>query len=108
MKTIALILTIILFFGLAFNAMAGEKHHTQTTTNYANIKGVASAISAAQCSFDNGSSSLQLCGAVGYYENQEAVTFGIGKKYKSFLLNGTISTESGQTAVGVGLNWKIK
>ncbi len=110
MKTFALVMVIALFFTLSFNAMAGEKHHNQLTTNnyQTSIKGVALAISAAQCSFDNGSSSLQLCGAVGYYENQEAVTFGIGKKYKSFLLNGTISTESGQTAIGVGLNWKLK
>jgi len=76
--------------------------------NPKNYTGVASAISAAQCHFDGGSFDLQLCGAVGYSDNQEAFTFGIGKKYKDFLINGTVSIEDNKARYGVGLNWKIK
>jgi hypothetical protein len=111
------VLSAILFF--AFNmAWADEKKHKSTTkiTNVTEVttinnystKGIASAISAAQCHFDGGSFDLQLCGAVGYSDNQEAFTFGIGKKYKDFLINGTVSVEDNKARYGVGLNWKIK
>lgn len=99
----------LFFLTLGF-AYADNNHHheTETVNNYYSEKGIASAISAAQCHFDGGSFDLQLCGSVGYSDNQEAFTFGIGKKYKDFLINGTVSIEDNKARYGVGLNWKIK
>ncbi len=97
---------------LANAAYAGNPHavviQEGSTNNYYDRKGIASAISAAQCHFDNGSFHLQLCAGAGYSGNQEAATFGIAKKYKDFLINGTITTEDNHTTVGFGLNWKVK
>jgi hypothetical protein len=113
MRTTILIFLAIL---LANTAYADNKHHKHiviekapaVTNIYTNIQGVASAISASQCHFDGGSFDLQLCAGAGYSDNQEAVTFGIGKKYKDFLINGTITSEDSHTTFGIGLNWKVK
>ena len=103
----ALMILGIILFG---NAYAGDPHHIEQKTIIIQpeIEGIASAISAAQCHFDNGSFHLQLCAGAGYSDNQEAATFGIAKKYKDFLLNGTITTEDNHTTFGFGLNWKVK
>ncbi len=96
---------------LANPAYADDPHYQEApreTIVYTDSQGIASAISAAQCHFDNGSFHLQLCGGAGYSDNQEAATFGIAKKYKDFLINGTITTEDNHTTFGFGLNWKVK
>jgi len=108
MKWLSLGMTIVLFISLITNAVADDPHHEKVTNNYYNVNGVASAISAAQCHFDNGSFHLQLCAGAGYSDNQEAATFGIAKKYKDFLINGTITSEDNHTSFGFGLNWKVK
>lgn len=109
MKFTLLILLAIL---LANPAYADDPHRYQEapreTIVHLDSQGIASAISAAQCHFDNGSFHLQLCAGAGYSDNQEAATFGIAKKYKDFLLNGTITTEDNHTTFGFGLNWKVK
>jgi len=106
----AFIIWILIMLALSFidTTMADDPHHEKATNNYYNVKGVASAISASQCHFDNGSFHLQLCAGAGYTDSQEAVTFGIGKKYKDLLLNGTISSEDNRTYFGIGANWKVK
>ena len=106
-----MIIPILLALLLANTAYADNRHHNITNNYYTsdgNVIGVASAISAAQCHFDNGSFHLQLCAGAGYSDNQEAATFGIAKKYKDFLINGTITTEDNHTSFGFGLNWKVK
>jgi len=107
--------TIMMIIGLSIlllsNTMADDPHGAikeTVTNNYYDSKGIASAISAAQCHFDNGSFHLQLCAGAGYTDNQEAATFGIAKKYKDFLINGTITSEDNHTSFGFGLNWKVK
>ena len=108
MKLMIPILSIL----LANPAYADDPHSYQEapreTIVYTDSQGIASAISAAQCHFDNGSFHLQLCAGAGYSDNQEAATFGIAKKYKDFLLNGTVTTEDNHTTFGFGLNWKVK
>ena len=112
MKWFSLGLLIILFIALFADAMASESHHGSVTNNYYSSSGdkysTAGPISAAQCHFDNGSFHLQLCAGAGYSNNQEAATFGIAKKYKDFLINGTITSEDNHTTFGFGLNWKVK
>ena len=106
-----LIIVIGIFVAIFSNVlMASESHHSRQTivNNYTSTEGIASAISAAQCHFDGGSYDLQLCGGVGFSNGNQAATFGVGKKYKDFLLNGTITTEDNETSVGIGMNWKIK
>ncbi|MCK5236071.1 MAG: hypothetical protein KAR06_03715 [Deltaproteobacteria bacterium] len=93
---------------LASPVLADDRHHYSTTNVYTDSKGIASAISAAQCNFDNSSNALQICAAMGFSDGNQAQTAGIAKKYKGFLLNGTVSTESGQTRYGVGLTIKVK
>ena len=106
--------SILIFLAilLADTAYADDPHGVVieygAPTNIYSTEGIASAISAAQCHFDNGSFHLQLCAGAGYSDNQEAATFGIAKKYKDFLLNGTITTEDNHTTFGFGLNWKVK
>lgn len=72
------------------------------------VRGVASAISAAQCHFDGGSFDLQLCGGYGNAFGQDAYTFGAGQKVGDFLLNFTETTENGKSSHGFGVNWKVK
>jgi len=113
MKMVSLIMILgILIILFGNGAFAGDPHgaviEKSPTNNYYTSEGVASAISAANCSFDSSTFDLQLCGAVGYTDNTDAVTFGIGKKYKDFLINGTISSEDNRTSFGAAINWKIK
>ena len=110
MKWFSLGLLIIVLIAVFSDAMADDPHRysTKTVTNIYSAEGIASAISASQCHFDNGSFHLQLCAGAGYSDNQEAATFGIAKKYKDFLINGTITTEDNHTTFGFGLNWKVK
>ena len=111
MKWLGLWFIIMLLMALSNIANADDPHGSATnttTSTYYDKEGIASAISAAQCHFDNGSFHLQLCAGAGYSDNQEAATFGIAKKYKDFLINGTITTEDNHTTFGFGLNWKVK
>ena len=107
-KTILVILALLLVTPVLADDPHGVVIREGTATNIYSTEGIASAISAAQCHFDNGSFHLQLCAGAGYSDNQEAATFGIAKKYKDFLINGTITTEDNHTTFGFGLNWKVK
>ena len=108
--------TILIFLSilLANIAMADNRRHYHDvpretiTNNYYGIKGVASAISAAQCHFDGGSFDLQLCGGYGNAFGQDAFTFGAGQKFGDFLFNVTETTENGKSSHGFGVNWKVK
>lgn len=102
--------TILVFLAilLANPAYADDPHRYKTVTNIYSTEGIASAISAAQCNFDNSSNALQVCAAMGFSDGNQAQTGGIAKKYKGFLLNGTVSTENGRTRYGVGLTIKVK
>ena len=109
------IISIVLLVLMSLAAYGSDDHHghhdvvkENVTNNYYDSEGIASAISAAQCHFDNGSIHLQLCAGAGYSDNQEAATFGIAKKYKDFLINGTITTEDNHTTFGMGINWKVR
>jgi len=109
------IISIVLLLLMSLAAYGSDNHRGHhdvvketVTNNYYDSKGIASAISAAQCHFDNGSIHLQLCAGAGYSDNQEAATFGIAKKYNDFLFNGTITTEDNHTTFGFGVNWKVR
>jgi hypothetical protein len=111
MKTqnkVAIFFTVLIILSLGISVAWGdEKHHKSPANNY-QIKGVASAISAAQCHFDGGSNDLQLCGAHGNAFNSDAFTVGAGYKVGDFLLNATRTIENGDESYGFGVNYKIK
>lgn len=69
-------------------------------------EGVASAIAAGQCQFD-WTHSWQGCAAVGFYDDNSAAAFGLGKRYDEILFNGTVSIEEGELGVGASMNWKF-
>lgn len=103
---------LILMF-LSFSAFA----HGDTTNNYyptetvvkGKTPGVATAISASQLNFDWGSYALQ--GSVGYgnYDNENALTFGLGKRFGRVLINGSVGSESNTDnySIGAGISWKF-
>ena len=84
---------------------------TTTTTPTLNVNpdnaGVASAIASGNCQFD-WTYSYQGCAAVGSYDGNGAAAFGLGKRYKEVLFNGTVSIEEGELGVGAAVNWKFK
>jgi len=111
MKFFILGIFIIMTIAAISDANADDPHgynKESVTNNYYSTEGIASAIAAANCSFDNASNALQLCGAMGFADGNTAQTAGVAKKFKGFLLNGTVSTENGQTRYGVGLTIKVK
>jgi len=105
----AFIIWLLIMLALSFidTATADDPHHEKVTINYS-VKGVASAISAAQCHFDGGSYDLQLCGGYGNAFGQDAVTIGAGYKIGDFLFNATETNENGEWSRGFGVNLKVK
>ena len=111
MKWFSLGILIIILIAVFSDAMADDPHERDVpseTIVYTDSQGVASAIASAQCNFDNSSNALQVCAAMGFSDGNQAQAAGIAKKYKGFLLNGSVSTESGVTRYGVGLTIKVK
>lgn len=80
---------------------------TEVTNITTDTAGIASAVATGQCQFDNSTYSLQGCVALGNYESENALVFGMGKRYKETLINGTVAFEGSDLAVGVGVNWKF-
>lgn len=88
-------------------------HHSQpilpanTTTNIYSTKGVALGIAAAQHNFDYGTFSWQGSIATGSYDNSTAFSFGLGKRFKSTLINGSISNEGGKMGFGGAVGFRF-
>lgn len=78
------------------NNYYGDENHSSSGNNGSNDdndKGVATALSAGSCMFD-WSKGIQGCGAVGYYEDQSAVSFQVGKRVDDLLLNGGVACDT--------------
>lgn len=105
-----LLILLLAFAGLAFADRSYDPPvvTTTTTTLITSVEneGVASAIAAGQCQFD-WTYSWQGCAAVGSYDGNSAAAFGLGKRYKKVLFNGTVSLEEGEVGVGASVNWKF-
>lgn len=72
-----------------------------------NTEGVASAIASSQHHFDFGTDAWQGSLGVGNYENNNAASFSVGKRFDRILFNGTIITENDKVSYGFGLNWRF-
>ena len=102
-----------LFFLALSQSYGGEYHHSQpilpsnTTTNIYSTKGAALGIAAAQHNFDYGTFSWQGSIATGSYDNSTAFSFGLAKRFKSTLINGSVSNEGGKMGFGGALGFRF-
>lgn len=108
-------LFVLLFFVLLSNAYSDSYRHgavyqqapIETTTQIIekSSAGAASGIAAAQHNYYWGKSDLQGSAAIGAFDGNTAFSFGLAKKYKKTLINGSISNEDGKLGGGMGINW---
>ena len=88
-------------------------NHSSITNNYttyvenstSNSAGVASAIAAAQHQFNYSVLVWQGSVSAGAYDGETAVSIGLGKRFNSTLINGSISNEGGKYGGGLGVSW---
>jgi len=100
MKTILFILLI------SANANADYYHNYKIPDVSVEGNGTALSIAAAQHSFYWGTDRWQASLGMGTYNNDGAVSFGMGKMYDGILINFSIGgTESGKYGGGVGFTW---
>jgi len=101
----------VLFFAASYaradsyHGIVYEQTPTSTQIMEKSSTGVPSAIAAAQHNYYWGKSDLQGSVGMGVFDNKAAFSFGLAKKYKKTLINGSISNEEGKIGGGVGINW---
>jgi len=78
---------------------------TVETTISTEAKGVASAIAASQHTFYYGTKAWQASVATGSFDSNTAFSFGLAKRFKKTLINGSISIEGGKAGYGAAINW---
>lgn len=69
--------------------------------------GTALGIAASQCHHDFATVSLQGCAGIGSFMNEKAYSFGLAKRFDRVLINGSVSTENSNTAIGAGINFRF-
>jgi len=100
---------MVILLSLSTHLYASGDRSTTTTTNtynYSSVtdaRGVAIAIASAQHNFDYGTYSWQGSVGAGYYNGEDAVSFGVAKRVGKILMNGSITPDS----IGVGVNWRF-
>ena len=106
---------ILILMLLSNSVLASEKHRssrpvTQVTeiTNTYNIskndyKGVAIAIASAQHNFTYGTKSWQGSVGVGFYKEEEGISFSMAKRVGKVLITGSITSDS----IGAGVSWRF-
>ena len=101
----------ILLLILAFPVIASERHHeTRIETRIEpkiEYRGIATAIANSQLNFGLGTHSLHGSCGYGNYNDSNAVTCGLGKRFGRVLVNGSIGSESGtgEYSYGLGAAW---
>lgn len=83
--------------------------HTETiiekTTAIERVEGTALGIAHSQLQFDKNISGLQFGIGGGFYDNQEAVAFGLAKQIKEkTILNFSVGSEGKRSSFGIGFN----
>lgn len=92
----------------ATSVFASEGH--QETIEYkVEYRGIATAIANSQHSFNWGTKAWQGSVGTGLYNDSNALSFGMGKRYGRMLFNGSIGSESGsdEYSFGAGINWQF-
>jgi len=110
MKFIYIFCAVAFVFFLALAESYGSEyhHHHQPTTNSAQTtkpSGTAIALAASQHTYSYGIKSLQGSFAVGTYEDETAISFGLAKKIDKILINGSVSNERGKLGLGASINF---
>ncbi len=101
--------TYLIFLIAAFLAGDAEAHDHPTimqagdVTNINQSSGAALAIASSQHNFDWSNNDLQVGLAGGYFQGSSAVSVGVGRRFKDFLINGSFGSEDGNTGYGVGV-----
>ncbi len=109
---------IIILLLLSFSVMADEKHHNvnapvNNVTNYSvtnyDVSGVATSIANSQHSFSFGTFALQGSLGAATYNNSNALSFGLAKRFNRVLISGSVSSESvsDNYSFGVGVGWRF-
>ncbi len=84
---------------------------TEVTENSYNTTeqadGVALAIANSQLNFDWATNDYQAGIGLGTWDDTDAVSFGVGKRFKGVLLNGSIGREGNKYGAGVGVNFRF-
>ena len=99
------------FFIFAHIVEADSYHGRETTINIAEtantskMQGTALSLSAAALQMDWGTKSLQGGIGLGGYSGENALSFGIGKRYGRALLNGSLGVSEGETGYSAAVNW---
>ena len=88
-------------------AMADYRHHENNVTNITNSNGTALAISMAQIKMDWSTNALQGAVGLGSFDDVDAISFGIGKRFGKVLLNGTIGREGKNYGYGFGVGFRF-
>ena len=95
-----------------FAHVANADHHHHTTINISNTDktvskpiGTALSLAAAAHTFDWGTKDLQGSVGLGGYSGENALSFGIGKRYGRALLNGSLGVSEGETGYSAAVNW---
>lgn len=100
----------LLGFVLVASVNASERHRTPVVVNVPDTgedgDGTALALSQAQLNFDWHTTKWQASVGAGYYDNLEAVSVGIGKKFGDVLVNGSIGCES-KCGGGIGATFRF-
>lgn len=87
------------------NQTTTNKYYSQS--NYLDIKGIALSIATSQHHFDFGTHTLQGSLSTGFYDDKEAVSFALAKRFDRILLNASFGVEQGKSGLGIGLNWRF-
>ena len=74
-----------------------------TTIESSNTTGVALGIATSQLNFDWGTNDVQVGAGLGNFEDNNAASIGIGKRFKHVLINGSVGREGGKSGYGVGV-----
>jgi hypothetical protein len=97
-----------LFFTVLGNAYADDPHRNTKTITTLTSEGVSLGIAMSQIHFDNSTNSLQGGFGAGSYNDETALSFGLGKRFKEkILVNGKVGTEKGKLGFGIGVNWSF-
>ena len=109
MKDIILAALLSIAIVLAFMSIvaADNYHHHENTQLNTQFNGAALAIAASQHNFDWGTHKWQGSIGLGSFDNQDAISFGVAKRFDRVLINGSLGREGSKFGYGVGVNLRF-
>lgn len=71
------------------------------------VSGMALGLAASQHNFDLSTYAYQWSIGAAYYDNEDAISFALGKRINNILINGSIGYENGTRGAGIGVNGRF-